>query len=195
MQFSTHIRNWQGQLVSHEEFEYEEEAVEESSDSPGLYVYELLRSLLRKQIRYPFQQLKQFYLFPEDDEASIEVGYKYMHYEVELAIENIKAVSSLIKQRNLVDGFVTIKLAYFRKLRVEAAYYNVENLVKLQIGITSIENISKIWLKWEGFGKLYENLKGMKLSKINLSKIEMVSNDYTSKELDDFNPFFADKCR
>jgi len=28
------------------------------------------------------------------------------------------------------------------------------------------------------------------LSKINLSKIDIVSNDFTSKELEDFNPFF-----
>jgi len=50
-------------------------------------------------------------------------------------------------------------------------------------------------MKWEGFRKLYENIKRLKLSKISVSKISMISNELTSKEFDDIHPFFIGKGR
>lgn len=47
-------------------------------------------------------------------------------------------------------------------------------------------------MKWEGFGRLYEHFRGNRLLKLNLSKIEAISNDYTSKELEDFHPFLRE---
>lgn len=67
-----------------------------------------------------------------------------------------------------MDGFITIKNLYLKKLRVEEAYYNEENLVFLQSSITSFQTY---FLKWEGFGRLYEHFRGNRLLKLNLSKI------------------------
>ena len=80
-------------------------------------MYEFLRSIIRKQCRYPFQLFKQFILFSEED-SSIEVTYKHMRYELELIEVNINAVCNLVKQKLLIDGFLTIKHAYEKKLRV-----------------------------------------------------------------------------
>lgn len=73
----------------------------------------------------PFQLFKQFLLFPDEDEDSIEVGYRHMKYEIEIVGENIRNVCTLFRQRLLVEGFITIKNAYFKRLRVEQAYYNI----------------------------------------------------------------------
>jgi len=43
-------------------------------------MYEMLRSLCRRQSRYPFQLIKQYFLFPDDDSDSIEVNYKHMRH-------------------------------------------------------------------------------------------------------------------
>lgn len=50
-------------------------------------------------------------------------------------------------------------------------------------------------MKWEGFGRLYEHFRGNRLLKLNLSKIEAISNDYTSRELEDFRPFLTDRTK
>jgi hypothetical protein len=79
---------------------------------------EVLSDIIGRHLRYPFQLLKQFFLFPEQDEESIQVTYKHMRYDMEIAVENIRAVTGLMRQRNLIDGFMTIKNAYNRRLRV-----------------------------------------------------------------------------
>lgn len=48
-----------------------------------------------------------------------------MKYEIEIVGENIRNVCTLFRQRLLVEGFITIKNAYFKRLRVEQAYYNI----------------------------------------------------------------------
>jgi hypothetical protein len=47
--------------------------------------------------------------------------------------------------------------------------------------VVTIENMLKVEMEWEGFRKLYENLKRLKLSKISVSKISMISNELPSK--------------
>jgi hypothetical protein len=68
----------------------------------------------------------------------------------------------------LVDGFISIKNLFLKKLRVEEAYYNEENLLFLHTAISSFQTF---YTKWEGFGRLYEHFRGNRLLKLNLSKI------------------------
>jgi hypothetical protein len=111
---------------------------------------------------------------------------------LEIVEENIRSACTLIRQRMLVDGFISIKNLFLKKLRVEEAYYNEENLLILE---TSVKTFQSFFLKWEGFGKLYEHFRGSRLLKLNLSKIDAISNDYTSRELEDFHPFLMDRVR
>ena len=48
-------------------------------ESPALFMYELLQSIIRRKIMKPFQKLKSLILF-SDDEPSIEVSSKHMPY-------------------------------------------------------------------------------------------------------------------
>lgn len=48
-------------------------------ESPALMIYEILLSVIRKQVRKPFQLFKQFLLF-SDEESSIDVGYKHPRF-------------------------------------------------------------------------------------------------------------------
>ena len=90
-------------------------------------MYEILASLIRRQTCYPFQQLKQFILF-SDDESSIQVGYKYMRKDLEIVEENIEAVCDLVRSKLLIEGFITIKNAYEKRLLVEENYYNTTKI-------------------------------------------------------------------
>lgn len=166
---------------------YKRDAVEWEKEKPEATIYRVLLTLLRKQTRKPFQLFKQFFLFSED-ESSIEVGYKHSKFELEMVEENIRSACTRIRQRMLVDGFITIKNLFLKK----QAYYSEKNL---QILHKSVSNFQQFYMKWEGFGRLYEYFRGNRLLKLNLSKIEAFSNDYTSRELEDFRPFLTDRTK
>lgn len=97
-------------------------------------MYEVLLSIIRKRTRKPFQLFKQF--LSSDDESSIEVSSKPAGYELEIVEENIRSVCTRIRQRLLVDGFITIKNIFLKRLRIEEAYYNEENLIVLHNSIS-----------------------------------------------------------
>lgn len=102
--------------------------------------------------------------------------------------ENVRAVYGRVRQRMLVSGFISIKSLFLKK----QAYYSRDNL---QILHNSVTTFQQFYLKWEGFGRLYEHFSDHRLLKLNLSKIEAVSNDYTSRELEDFRPFLTDRTK
>lgn len=102
--------------------------------------------------------------------------------------ENIRGVCARVRQRMLVSGFMSIKNLFLKK----QAYYSHDNL---QILHKSVTNLREFIMKWEGFGRLYEHFRGNRLLKLNLSKIEAISNDYTSRELEDFRPFLTDRTK
>lgn len=55
---------------------YKKVAADWQEERPEAAIQRVLLALLRRQTRKPFQLLKQFFLFSED-EPSIEVGYKH----------------------------------------------------------------------------------------------------------------------
>lgn len=55
---------------------YARSATDWQQERPETVIFRVLKGLLRKQTRKPFQLLKQFFLFSEE-ESSIEVGYKH----------------------------------------------------------------------------------------------------------------------
>lgn len=100
----------------------------------------------------------------------------------------MRAVYGRIRQRMLVSGFLSIRSLFLKK----QAYYSRDNL---QILHQSVCTFQQFYLKWEGFGRIYEHFRGHRLLKLNLSKIEAISNDYTSRELEDFRPFLTDRTK
>jgi hypothetical protein len=156
-------------------------------DLPQLAMYELLRSLVRSQLKRPFQAIKQ-----PRNHRTLESGVRrHLQRDLDVAVENLRNVSRLVRQRLLLEGFLQLKETYTRRTRVEGAYYNAENVARLNMAMVFAQNAFKSFLKWEGFGRLFELFRGMKLSKITLSKIEVVSGDLTAKEFEDFKPFLA----
>lgn len=71
-----------------------------------------------------------------------------MKYEIEIVGENIRNVCTLFRQRLLIEGFITIKNAYFKRLRVEQAYYNIENITTTITNLHYFRNIQNKYLKW-----------------------------------------------
>lgn len=142
---------------------YRQDAVAWEEEKPEATIFRVLVTLLRKRTRKPFQLFKQFLLFSED-ESSIEVAYKHSKCELEMVEENIKSACTRIRQRMLVDGFMSIKNLFLKKLR----YYSEKNLNILH---SSVTNFEQFYFKWEGFGRIYEHFRGNRLLKLNLSKI------------------------
>ena len=157
-------------------------------ESPALFMYELLQSIIRRKIMKPFQKLKSLILF-SDDEPSIEVSSKHMPYELEIVELNLTNVVGLVKQRLMLDAFLTFKNSYLRRVRIEKAYLSINNMMRLSDSMEKIMEAHEAYLCWDSFGRLYESWKegGLKFSRFVPSIIEgrpdYTSHDYTSSEL------------
>ena len=79
-------------------------------------MYEIMIHAIHKQISKPFQLIKSFYLF-QDEESSISVDYKHMRYDMEIVAENIHSTCSLLRKKQLMSGFISIKHFYEKKVK------------------------------------------------------------------------------
>ncbi len=51
-----------------------------------------------------------------------------MKCDLEIVGFNLESVGKWLRQKLILSGFLTIKYAYEKYLRVEEAYYNTENI-------------------------------------------------------------------
>jgi hypothetical protein len=55
----------------------------------------------------------------------------------------------------LITGFISIKMLFEKKVRIEHAYRNVQNLTQLFSNIRTVSHSHLKLLYWEGFGMIY----------------------------------------
>ena len=121
---------------------------------------------IHKQMSKPFQLIKSYYLFQDEEESSIEVDYKHMRYDMEIIAENIRSTCTLLRKKQLMSGFISIKHFYEKKVKYENVYLNMNNMMHLTSTITMVQHSFQRLLSWEGFGALYFNLRGENMSTI-----------------------------
>lgn len=55
---------------------------EEEGEGAALVMYEMLRSVVRRQVRAPFQLLKQLLVYFSSSESSLEAGSQHLRYDL-----------------------------------------------------------------------------------------------------------------
>ena len=154
-------------------------------ESPARTIFECVAFLVRKRLMLPLQKLKALILF-SDDEESIEVSNRIMPYELNMFDLYLSNVCTLVKQRFLLDAFLSMKNRYLLRSRMEKAYLSIRNLNRLSESVLSIQKEQREYLNWLGFGAIYDHWYGLKFSMSQIEAKPDYYNHNASRDLEEF---------